>query len=291
MKKADLILTSDWHLRESVPECRTDDFWQTQWEKVMIVSKLQREHECPVLHAGDLFHHWKPSPYLLSHALDYLPDNFWTIYGQHDLPQHNLELRQKSGIHALHRANRIQQLPGVHWGQTPTRTSYDIPYSRQQYRAVVVWHKMVWKGKRLWPGQTDPSAVAILKKYKDYDLILTGDNHKSFVEEYDGRLLVNPGSLMRQSANQIDHRPRVYLYDAQTNTVVPEYIPVKEGAVSRMHIEKRVEREDRIEAFISKFSDEWDIGLSFEENLKRFFKSNKVLKSVEEIVWKAILKF
>ena len=149
---------------------------------------------------------------------------------------------------------------------------------------------MVWQGKRPWPGCTDPSAVAVLKKYPEYDLILTGDNHKPFTEEYEGRLLVNPGSITRQSADQIDHTPRVYLYYASTNTVRPVFLPVQEGkeVISRDHIDRKEERTERISTFISRLGGEWEAGLSFEENLKRFFESNKVLDSVKQIVWDAV---
>ncbi|KKL99820.1 hypothetical protein LCGC14_1810530, partial [marine sediment metagenome] len=86
--KPDLILTSDWHLREDTPICRTDDFWSAQWNKVDQVMALQSKYDCPILHAGDLFHHWKPSPYLLSETIDHLQGSrFYTVYGQHDLPQ------------------------------------------------------------------------------------------------------------------------------------------------------------------------------------------------------------
>ena len=284
MKKADLILTSDWHLRESVPVCRTDDFWTVQWAKVEYIHTLQRDYECSVLHAGDLFHHWKPSPYLLSKTIQWLPKDFWTIYGQHDLPQHNWELKEKSGIFALQVANILHVLGGAHWGREPGNSKPMTVKGRE----IMVWHKMVWQGRRLWPGQTDPSAIAVLKKYPEYDLILTGDNHKPFVEEYEGRLLVNPGSLTRQSADQIDHRPRVYLYDAEQHVVWPEFIPIESNAVSRMHLEERIERDNRIEAFISKLAGEWEAGLSFETNIERFLESNKVLNSVKEIIYKSM---
>ena len=290
MKKADLILTSDWHLRETVPECRTDDFWQTQWTKVHQVAELQKSYGCPVLHAGDLFHHWKPSPMLLSWTMRYLPDRFYTIYGQHDLPQHNWDNRWKSGIHTLEEAGSVKVLETCHYGQEPEASSFDVPYSRTEYRAVLVWHHMVWQGKRLWPGQTDPSAIAVLRKYPEYDLILTGDNHKPFVEEYKGRLLVNPGSLTRQSADQIDHLPRVYLYDAYSNAVEPVYLPIQKGdeVISRAHIDKNEERSDRIQAFISKLTGEWDVTLSFEANVEAYFQSNKVLESIKKIIYEAI---
>ncbi len=93
----DLILTADWHLRDETPPCRIDDFQQAQWDKINEVSSLQRKYNCPVLHAGDLFHYWKPSPWLISKAIQELPGRFFSVAGQHDLPQHSLDLLNKSG--------------------------------------------------------------------------------------------------------------------------------------------------------------------------------------------------
>ena len=291
MKKASAILTSDWHLRETTPVCRTDDFAAALWKKVSFVRDLQKEHGCPVLHAGDLFHHWKPSPNLLSLTMVNIPDQFYTIYGQHDLPQHNFEERHRSGIYTLEQAGSLKVLPAVHWGQDPEKPSFVIKGISQPGlcdRHILVWHKMVWQGKRLWPGQTDPSAIAILKKYKEYDLILTGDNHKAFTETYDGRLLVNPGSLTRQVADQIDFKPRVYLYYADENKAEPVYLPIREDAVTREHLDRGEERSDRISAFIEKIDGEWQAGMSFEANLEEFFKTNQIRTSVKDIIYKAI---
>jgi len=295
VKKADLILGSDWHIRESVPVCRTDEefFVDRLFGKIKFVKELAQKHDCPVLHGGDLFHHWKPSPYLLSRTMDVLPEKFYSIYGQHDLPQHSMKEKYRSGIHVLETAGVLKVLAGAHWGDDPKtmeHPSFSVQYGPYDtdYRSVLVWHHMVWQGKRLWPGQTDPSAIAVLKKYKNYDLILTGDNHKAFVEHHEGRILVNSGSLSRQSADQNDFLPRVYLYYANTNTVEPVYIPVANDAVSRAHLERDEERNDRISAFIEKLDGEWQAGMSFEANLKEFFSSNKVRESVKEKVYKAI---
>ena len=101
MKNPTAILTGDWHLREDSPTCRTDDFWTTQWEKVDFVSDLQKKYNCQVIHSGDLFNHWKPSPYLLNKTMRHIPKEFYTVYGNHDLPQHNIELADKCGINVL----------------------------------------------------------------------------------------------------------------------------------------------------------------------------------------------
>ncbi len=287
-KPAQAILMSDLHLRLNTPACRSEkEFLEAQWRKLEFVKKLQVKHDCPVLCGGDLFHHWKPSPELLSKTIEHLPANFHSIYGQHDLPQHSLPDQEKSGLFTLKKAGALTILNGTHWGQDPSKqTNSNLSFDGE--KLTLVWHRMTYQRKLPWPGCTDPKAGKLVRKYPEYDLILTGDNHKPFTEEYDGRILVNPGSLMRQNADQIDFRPRVYLYYADENRVEAVYLPIEEGVVSREHIERDEERSDRIDAFISKLDGEWQAGLSFEANLEEFFKNNRVRKQTKEICYKAI---
>jgi DNA repair exonuclease SbcCD nuclease subunit len=280
----DLILCSDMHLREDKPVCRTDNFIDEQTQDLGFLCGLQSKYDCPVVHAGDLFHHWKPSPWLLSYAIGFLPNQFYTIYGQHDLPQHNWELRDKSGIYTLERAGKIQIYDGCHYGQEPLVKS-TMPFLKDRF--ILVWHHMTYITPP-FPGATGGQAEGILRKYSAYDLIVTGDNHQAFATEYEGRLLVNPGSFTRQNASQIDFKPRVYLWYAKTNIVEAVYLPIKEDAISREHIEVTEQRGARIDAFISKLSDEWEAGMSFEGNLEAFFQTNRVRQGVKDIIYKAI---
>ena len=64
-------------------------------------SDLQQKYDCPVYHAGDLFDYWKPSPALLAKTMEHLPKDFYTAYGNHDLPQHNIELAYKKIVNNL----------------------------------------------------------------------------------------------------------------------------------------------------------------------------------------------
>lgn len=283
--KPDAILTADWHLREDTPVARTDDFWEAQWKKVAEVSKLQVRFSCPVIHAGDLFNHWKPSPYLLNITIKFLPNEFYTIYGNHDLPQHNLELADKCGINVLQAAGKLTVLEKLHWGQElrPYTEYFEI-----KGHNILPWHTMTYQGKKPWPGATCPMAAKLLRKYPEYDLIVTGHNHKTFVEEYEGRLLVNPGSLTRQSSDQVDHQPCVFLYYAETNTVEKVILKHDKDVITREHIERTENRDRRIEAFISKLDADWEAELSFEENLEQFMQVNKVQPEVMSIIQKAI---
>lgn len=283
------ILTGDWGLMETKPVCRTDDYITAQWRKVDFVSDLQKQYDCPVIHSGDLYEYWKPSPFLLSETIKHLPKQFYTVLGNHDLPQHNLSLVEKSGVYTLEQAGSLKILKGLHWGQKEFETPPTIEIDN---RNILVWHSMTYVGKPPYPGCPDPTASNLLKKFEKFqlDLILTGHNHQAFTAELDGRLLVNPGSLTRQTADQMEFEPRVYLYYAESNTVKPIYLPIEEGVISRGHLDAVEKRNDRIDAFINRLDGNWNITMSFEENLKAFFQANNVHESVKNLVYKAIEK-
>ena len=287
-RKPDLILCSDMHLREDTPTCFTGDFQKEQWIAMDFISDLQEKYDCAVIHAGDLFHHWKPSPWLLSITIQHLPKEFYTIYGQHDLPQHNWELRDKSGIYTLEKAGALEVLSFTHYGQLPDK-KLEMIYTDWFRNKILVWHYLTYIEKP-FPGAKDGNAMSILKKYPNFDLIVTGDNHQSFTVEYQGRRLVNPGSMTRQSADQIDFKPCIYLWYAEDNSVQQVFLPIQEGAVTREHIEHKEERDGRIDAFISKMVDDWQVKLSFEDNLKEYFAVNDTDEEIKEIIYKSIGK-
>jgi DNA repair exonuclease SbcCD nuclease subunit len=248
--------------------------------------QLAYDNDCEIIHAGDLFHHWKPSPNLLSLTISRLLaftsyPIFYTVYGQHDLPQHNIELSKKSGIYTLNIADSLNTLEKGHWGEEPG------PHTKN----MAVWHKFTWDGKHWpWPDCPEQTAEEVLDKYPQFDLIVTGDYHKGFTYEKDGRLLVNPGCLTRQTADYADYRPRVYLWYAEDNTVEPVFLPIEKDAVSREHIEYKEKHDRRIEAFVERLNDEWDTTVSFEENLNRFFSQNDIKKPVKDIIYQSIEK-
>lgn len=284
-RRADAILTADWHLREDQPTCRTDDFEKAQWKKVDFIADLQAAHDCPVILSGDLFNHWKPSPSLISKTIKHLPNKLSSIFGNHDLPQHNLDLAHKSGMWTLYEAGKLRLLGGTHWGQTPFTDRQPVIIKGHK---ILVWHVMTYLARVPYPGCSDPKAHVLLNKYSEYDLILTGHNHIPFISGIDGRILVNPGSLSRQAADQIDFNPRVYLWYAESNTVEAVYLPIENNVVSREHIDARDARDERIDAFVSQLNTNWSAVVGFEENLERFIQENTIEDEIKNIIYKAI---
>jgi DNA repair exonuclease SbcCD nuclease subunit len=293
-RKPTAILTADWHLREDQPICRIDNFWEIQWKKLEFIFQLHAEYRCTVLFTGDLFNHWKPSPLLLTRAIKYIPClldglSFRAIYGNHDLPQWNLDLAYKSGVDTLAMAGVVDILSEAHWNTKPHKGTLEYSDNVNYKRKILLWHVMTFPtGKPPWPGCEDMTVEEILDKYPQFDLIVTGHNHKTFIVEKDGRLLVNPGSLTRQTADQVDHHPCVFLWYAEDNTVEKVIIPHQDDVISRVHIDRVSERDERIQRFISQLSAEYKVGLTFEENLERFEKKNNITSPVMEIIRRAI---
>ena len=288
--KTDLIITADWHLmeKERNPPCRLDSHWDAQWDKVNQILDLQNKYECPIYNAGDLFEHWKTSPYLLNKCLSTFPfGSIFTIIGNHDMPSHQIELMEKSGLYTLFKSEIIEHLRNqLDWEADPKK----IEYLNIKNRKVIVAHKMIWQGEEPWPGCTDPEANKMFNLFPEADLIITGHNHKTFTAKKGNRLLINPGSLTRHKADQIDHKPCVFLWNAKSNTCKPHYLKIKDNVISREHIDIQKKKEQRAVAFIEKLKDDWDIGLSFEDNLEKSFQENDIQKSIKQIIYEWIGK-
>jgi len=277
------ILCSDFHLRESTPVCYTGDYQKEQWNSVDFISNLQKKHHCPIFFAGDLFDHWKPSPWLLTKASEHLPNDILAVYGQHDLPQHNIDLANKCGMWNLMTNGKLSILQQGYWGWEPAGGKGLIWKNRE----ILIWHHLTYQQKP-FPGASGGMASGVLRKYPQYDLIVTGDNHQSFVEEYKGRYLVNPGSLMRMDADQINFKPCVYLWYAEDNSIQQVFIPIVPNVITRAHIEQAKQRDLRISAFVSKLDGDWKTSMSFEENLDEFFKTNNTKEPIKQIIYQSL---
>ena len=302
MKNPDAIIMSDPHLREDTPLCRTDNYIEAQTRKLKFLSDLQTKYTCPILNGGDLFDWWKASPWLLRYALKHIPDNVMiTIPGQHDLPNHSMLLYEKSGMSVLEQAGHITVLHDKNAFEhfKSHFTIFGVPYGMEPMKSIVgrirnehnvlILHQLCWHKEKPFPDSpAEGNAISILKKYPDMDLIITGDHHRSFAVGYRGRLLINPGSMMRMTADQIDFEPSCFLWYAEDNTFERVPYPIRKGVVSREHIEKTELRDNRLEAFIEGLRSNVELGLSFEDNVNKYIAENKLPERTIEILKEVI---
>ena len=290
-KSPTCLLTADWHIRGDRPVCRTDDYMEAQKKKIEFILTLGKKHDCPIFIAGDLGNRPLWGDKLLNYFIEilnkYSDVGIYTICGQHDLLNHRLDKWNEGGLGVLSKKGYIKVLTEKYENIQPFSYGEKIEDTEAE---IVLLHTMVVKNQKskLWEAQEAPSAKRIIKKLPKTKLVLTGDNHQSFVVEYEGRILCNPGSLMRMSANQIDHQPSIYLWYAEDNSIERVYLPIEKDVISREHIEVAEERNSRIESFVNRLKETEELGLSFEKNVEQFFKTNRTRKRIMEKIWESM---
>ena len=301
------IITADIHLSTHTPVSRTDDYIEAQTKKLAFLRDLQKQYQCPILDGGDLFDHWKASPWLSVFAYNNLPGMI-TIPGNHDLPEHSLAKYGHSALHLLG-ATRDDisvsfTVPAIvdgilHPEYRGEFAIYAYPYGTFDHKSastvkkdpdycnVLMLHEFIWPGlKPPFPNAPGYMAQALLRKlHKSFDLIISGDNHRGFVETYEDCTLINPGSMMRATADLAQYEPRCYLYYGPAKRAVPAYYPIDHEVHSTEHLDVVKGRDARIAAYIKHMNTQWEHGLSFKANLEEFFKVNKTPKLVKELIW------
>ena len=303
----DSIVGADTHIREDCPVCREpEEYMKAQWTKLDFIKALCAENHCPFLHAGDLFDHWRPSPWLISMALEHLPAMTIVAPGQHDLANHSLVELPKTGLQTLAQAGRVLILAGGFErvlgdparplasvsGYAYGETAKDALKSDKNRKYALLWHHLTCYRDQPWPDAGADEPHTLFRSLPGYDLIVTGDNHQQFTARSGNaeRWIINPGSMMRMSTDQKDFEPAVFGWCAKNNSVTRIPLPIKKGVVSREHLgkEKKESRDLRISAYIKRAQKSYEAKLSFIENLKAHIKKNKVEKEVEELIWKAV---
>lgn len=300
---SNLLFTADLHLRDTTPKCRTDDFLTAQWKKFERIINLCHEHNAFWVDAGDFFHKAKPSLELITNVLWTLKGEekefVVTIAGNHDLPGHNMDKLDGSGLGILEATGLIRMLDyepykivvdgyevrlyGASYG-----CDIPIPESIHDFNILVYHGMIIDEKKNRIPGSNDPTALEFLDAHPEYDVIVSGHNHKSFTySSEDGRVLYNVGCMTRQTADKENDVPQVILWNPDDGGRIIE-LPYTKGVISRAHIDKTNKKEEELNAFVESLQNMEDVSLSFEDNVKKVIKKTKPGKVVEEKVWEAV---
>lgn len=277
------LCCADLHMREDQPLARTDNYQETQRKKFNYLLKIAENHKVPVLCSGDFFHKAKVSKQFeidIINNIEYANFVFHILPGNHDLPYHSLEHLNNSSLGILNLSHRIHIHP----------YELDKMYNTKINNIKIgMIHSLIHRDTPMKiDGKTiSTKAKTILKKYPELDVIISGDNHESFIVEHEGRILINPGSMMRMTAAQIDHKPSiVLLYDDLSYEII--YFPIEKGVIDRTHIDKKNNYDERMDKFINKISDKEKISISYEDNLYNYMKANKIRKPVKQEILEAI---
>lgn len=280
------LIIGDTHITDKKPQRRLDaNYLDSVLEKLVWCFKLAAKKDCgAIVIAGDVFDSAKVNHQTVSRVLSVLPSDIpvYAIYGQHDLLYHGRNI-ENTPLNVLQASGYINILDSESVNSDYCGVSWEEPIESKGQKILVI-HQMM--SNVVEPFEcTD--AAKFLRKHKEFDLIVSGDNHKQFVVENEGRFLVNPGSLMRTTTKQFDHEPAVYIWTDGIKVLQRYPIPVKpiREVFDLDHIEEEQEKDEKLEAFISGLSSDTEImGLDFLSNLRGFMRANKVRESVRDLI-------
>ena len=285
-----ILLTGDFHLTDKTPENRIDDYPETGLKKLKFNLDLAKEKKVRwILQPGDFFDSPNPSYSLFTKVVRMINEYgipIYTVFGQHDLRYRNVN---NTGLLALSAScPNVLLNPNSIGGEISIQSAgweEDVPKPRVGKYNILITHKMIVKEK-LWKDQEDFTYANAFLKANKYDLIVSGDNHQFFVENIGNRWLINCGSMMRSTIAQIEHFPRVLLYEIPTNNWTEIDIPIKpaEEVFKIEQVIKTKERDEKLEAFVEGLSVHKEMGLSFEDNLNSYLIANEISQPIQDII-------
>ena len=292
------IILSDVELRTRVPVCRTDQdtYLETMWGKIEWIKHLQEKYGCPIFDGGDLTDKdikKNPNHLLLARAIASLPSPWYTVPGNHDLPGKSILNYDNSAMAVLERAGVVDAQSDFVSGDVIRihRFPWGVPLEKIKAAPdcwnVVLVHAMVYNRQLPFPGCEGYEAGELLDLWSNADLIVCGHHHQTFIRSKGKTILVNPGSMMRNDADQADHKPCIFLWypDGDFPKVRQVFIPIQKGVVSREHLDDKQELDSRLSAFVEKLGTQDMTGVDFEKNLEIALTKN-IHSGIIDKVWK-----
>jgi predicted phosphodiesterase len=279
---------------EKQPRSRLDDCVKEQESKIkFILSKTRELGASAILQPGDFCDSWKHPDKFKTRFMKIFRDapQIIVVSGQHDQRYHtsdientplgvlsealNFKLLQSNSD--IHKINSQVFVYGAGWGQ-------DIPKVTTKGFNILLTHRMVIMDK-IWEGQEHYDVAGSLLRRHKFDLIVSGDNHKSFHYKHQDRWLINCGSLMRTRIDQVDHEPCIWSFDTETRKAKQIHIPIKPFD-EIMNIEmatKEKERNEKLDKLAESMKNRSRItGLNFRQRISDRVKELKRADKLDE---------
>ena len=290
---------SDWHLTNTAPEKRIDNYEESVFRKYEFVLKHCDDNGIKYLvGGGDIFNHPRMSLGFVSNVIkisNRYNVKILVVAGQHDLFWHNYNLNN-TPLGLLKNAGVVTMLGdeplmdgnihfyGAGWEQ-PIPKIID-----KNAVTILAIHIMTIKDKKVYEQQEDYITAGSLLKNNPFDLIVSGDNHQTFTELYKGRRLVNSGSLMRSTVAQKGHNPSFFVYDTDDKTleqVLIPCLPAHEVLLINEHEESK-ELNQRLILYKNALTEEVESDFNFVDNIKKKLKLIEVNDRVKEIIGECV---
>jgi DNA repair exonuclease SbcCD nuclease subunit len=231
------ICTADWHIRLENPKYRKDKYFETQLRKLEWLVAKANEEEAMLLIAGDLFDSPKAG-YTVSNAVGTILKKLnipaVACFGNHDTTFHSQNLSNTPYgnllVHNVIREGLILSDVEIH----PVGWESEAPKPTKGKLNILLGHVSVFEKEVPFWCSDGIAAKQVEKIYPGFHYYVFGDIHIPFVTNK----IINPGSLTRATAGQIDFEPRIYLLDTDKDTIESILIPM-ESSSTVFNLEQR----------------------------------------------------
>lgn len=278
-----MIITADWHIRNTRPRCRIDEDWiKTQQRALNQIAEICENKNAPLMVVGDIFNSNSDTSFECINMVQKLADYIGGIYilaGNHDLPYHSSENIDKSAIGVLLQSENVFKIED--YSDEFSAPNFDEERNSMLYMFI---HTLTIPSKDKPEFIECETPESLLEKYPTAKWIFTGDYHKNFVYKKDGRYVINPGCLIRQVSDMKDYQCGVYFVDTEKEII--EFIPIidNEELVNDEYIIRENEREVRIESFVNKLKDVESVSLDFIDNVEKALLVNEIDEKLKDCV-------
>lgn len=242
---------SDCHILTSDPICRIDDAKLASINKFKFVLEYCKKNKIDHLFvAGDLTHSPRMSWSLLeiTKAIYDSDLNVYAVYGQHDMYLRN---KERTFLNLLSSSGLVRILDSIpitigDYNFYGTSFSEEVPKPKTKNNVLVI-HASISPTK-LFPTHERIKPNTFLKKHKRFDLVFCGDIHRKFIEEYNSRLILNTGNMVRYTADEynLKHKPCFFIVDLNDFQIEEILIPAEKSkdVISTVHLEKKEELQE-----------------------------------------------
>lgn len=273
-----ILITADWHIRGERPICRTDDDWiESQRKTIRGIRSVFNKEGCDMIWIlGDVF----DAPRCSTKAVNMLIDELMIfpygavriLCGNHDLKDHSIDNLEECSIGTLCKIfNSVPKSIRFTEFGAPVDVSANA-FGLDDFKTdaqVVCTHQLTFPNAEARPME-DCGVLAqdLLDRWPKAKIVFTGDYHHSFVYSgQDGRLVVNPGCINIQKADELDYEPSVFIWDTDANTIDKAMLDPQREKCTRDHIEAREQKEEMLAEVVETIKGGTEITLDFDSNL------------------------
>jgi len=293
------VLCSDIHLSHTPPVARAEesDWYEAMRRPLVEISQLAESEEIPVICGGDVFHKWNSPPKLVNFALEFLPDRFYSVLGQHDLPYHSEGRCKESATWTMVLANRLSLLrnsmsipcgrefmavDAYWWGDNIVRMRKDI--SRLPFLSVI--HAYCWMANKrdVSVASKSNSMPVWRRRFEGSSVVLFGDNHKGFMSETSKPVIFNAGTLMRRRIDEKNYAPMVGILWSN-GKVEPHYLDISLDRFSFGDVKEEAESAlIGMEGFMDDLRELGEKALDFRKTIEKVLRSEGVSKGARTVI-------